>query len=140
MVKAMEFSAPGGPEVLKTVEKELPSPGPGEVRLRHTAIGLNFIDVYHRSGLYPVKTPCVPGLEAAGVVDKLGEGVTNLQRGDRVVYGRGPFGAYAEARNIRAVECVKLPDAVNDDLAAASMLKGLTAWFLLHETFPVKKG
>lgn len=140
MVKAIEFAATGGPEALKLVEKDLPPPGPGEVRLKHTAIGLNFIDVYHRTGLYPVKLPAVPGLEAAGIVDKLGEEVTNFQRGDRVAYGRGPLGAYAEERNIRAVECVKLPEEVNDDLAAASMLKGLTAWYLLHQTFPVKKG
>ncbi len=140
MVKAIEFSATGGPEVLVQVEKELPLPGPDEVRIKHTAIGVNFIDTYHRTGLYPVKLPAIPGLEAAGIVDKLGKGVTSFARGDRVAYGRGPMGAYAEERNIRAVECVKIPDAVNDDLAAASMLKGLTAWFLLHQTFPVKKG
>ncbi|MEJ0010948.1 MAG: quinone oxidoreductase [Alphaproteobacteria bacterium] len=110
------------------------------MRLRHTAIGLNFIDTYYRTGLYTTKLPAIPGIEAAGMVDKVGDGVRGLVRGDRVAYARGPLGAYAEARNIRAVECVKLPDSVNDDLAAAAMLKGLTAWYLLHQTFPVNKG
>ena len=140
MIKAIEFSETGGPEVLKSIERDVPQPQAGEVRVKHTAIGLNFIDTYHRTGLYPVALPCIPGLEAAGIIDKIGDGVVGFKRGDRVAYGRGPRGAYTEARTIRAVECVKLPDEVNDDLAAACMLKGMTAWFLLHQTFPVKKG
>lgn len=140
MVMAMQFSQPGVSDVLKPVETTLPPPGPGEVRLRHTAIGLNYIDTYHRSGLYPVKLPCTPGLEAAGVVEEVGPQVGSLRAGDRVVYGRGPIGAYAERRNIAAGECIPIPDSVSDETAASVMLKGLTAWFLLHETFPVRKG
>lgn len=140
MVMAMQFSQPGVSDVLKPVDVSLPAPGPGEVRLRHTAIGLNFIDIYHRSGFYPTKLPCIPGMEAAGVVEEVGPGVPNLRMGDRVAYGRGPLGAYAERRNIAAVECIPIPENVSDETAASCMLKGLTAWFLLHETFPVRKG
>lgn len=140
MVHAIRFYAHGGAQVLKYEAVEVPEPGPGEVRLRHTAIGLNYIDVYHRSGLYPVKLPAIPGMEAAGVVEALGEGVRNLTVGDRVVYGRGPMGAYAEVRIIAAKELIPIPEGVSDEVAASSMLKGLTAWYLLHQTFPVKKG
>lgn len=140
MVNAIRFYAHGGAQVLKYEPVELPPLGAGEVRLRHTAIGLNYIDIYHRSGYYPVKLPAIPGLEAAGVVEEVGEGVKNLKPGDRVAYGRGPMGAYAERRIIAAKELIPLPDGVSDEVAAASMLKGLTAWYLLHETFPVKKG
>jgi NADPH2:quinone reductase len=110
------------------------------VRLRHTAIGLNYIDIYHRNGLYPVSLPAIPGLEAAGQIEAVGEGVKNFKVGDRVAYGRGPLGAYTEARNIAAKELIALPEGVSDEVAAASMLKGLTAWYLLHQTFPVNKG
>jgi len=140
MADAMQFLAAGGPEVLSPVKLDLPLPGPGEVRLRHTAIGLNYIDVYHRSGLYPVPLPAIPGLEAAGVVEALGEGVSGLTVGARVAYCRGPLGAYAKYRNIAAKHLVTLPDGVNDTVAASVMLKGLTAWYLLHETFPVRAG
>ncbi|MFM9889228.1 MAG: quinone oxidoreductase family protein [Rickettsiales bacterium] len=139
MVDAIQFARTGGPDVLQLAEVTLAAPGPGQVRLRHTAIGLNFIDTYHRSGLYPVPLPATPGMEAAGVVEVVGEGV-NLAIGTRVVYGRGPMGAYASARLIAARECVVIPEGVSDAVAASALLKGLTAWYLLHETFPVKKG
>lgn len=140
MVVAMQCAQVGGPEMLQPVEVTLPAPGPNQIRLRHTAIGLNYIDVYHRSGLYPLPLPATPGMEAAGVVEAVGASVTGLKPGDRVAYGRGPVGAYAQARVIAAQECILLPDAVSDSIAASAMLKGLTAWYLLHETFPVAKG
>lgn len=133
MVNAITFSGVGDPSVLSFRAIELAEPGQGEVRIRHTAIGLNFIDTYHRSGLYPLPLPSGLGLEGAGVVEKVGEGVS-LKVGDHVAYCRGPVGAYSEARNIAANQLVKLPDSVSDEIAAASMLKGLTAWYLLHET------
>ncbi len=139
MVNAIRFYAHGGAQVLKFEPVTVPEPGPGEVRIRHTAIGLNYIDIYHRSGFYPVSLPAIPGLEAAGVVESLGEGVRSLKVGDRVVYGRGPMGAYVEARIIPAKELIPIPHGVSDEVAAASMLKGLTAWYLLHQTFPVTK-
>jgi NADPH2:quinone reductase len=135
----MQFAKVGGPEVLVWRERSLGRPGPGEVRIRHTAIGLNYIDIYHRRGLYPLPLPAIPGLEAAGIVEEVGEGV-HMQPGTRVVYGRGPVGAYAEARIIAAKEVIPIPSGVSDAVAACAMLKGLTAWYLLHETFPVKKG
>lgn len=140
MANAIRFYAHGGAQVLKFEPVDVPLPGPGEVRLRHTAIGLNYIDIYHRSGLYPVQLPCIPGMEAAGMVEEVGEGVKNLKPGDHVAYGRGPLGAYAEVRNIAAKELIPIPNGVSDEQAAACMLKGLTAWYLLHETFPVKRG
>jgi NADPH2:quinone reductase len=140
MANAIRFHEHGNAQVLKFEPVYLTPPGEGEVRLKHTAIGLNYIDIYHRSGLYPVTLPATPGLEGAGVVEAVGEGVRHLQVGDRVAYGRGPLGAYSESRNIPAKELIVLPPEVSDEVAAASMLKGLTAWYLLHETFPVKKG
>jgi NADPH2:quinone reductase len=139
-MKAIRFHAAGGPEVLKLEEVDLPPPGRGEVRLVHKAIGLNFIDTYHRSGLYPLALPSGIGLEAMGVVDEVGEGVTRLKKGDRVAYGTGPIGAYAEARNIPANRVSKLPDAIGDETAAAMMLKGMTVRYLLRETYVVKPG
>lgn len=139
MVDAMQFTQPGGPDMLQPAQVTLAAPGAGQVRLRHTAIGLNYIDTYHRSGLYPVPLPAIPGMEAAGVVEEVGEGVS-LAVGTRVVYGRGPMGAYAAERLIGANECVVIPEGVSDGVAASALLKGLTAWYLLHETFPVKKG
>jgi NADPH2:quinone reductase len=121
----------GGPEVLRWEPIEVPPPGPGEVRVRHTAIGLNFIDVYRRTGLYAVQLPAIPGTEAAGVVEALGQGVTEFAIGDRVAYGSGPLGAYAEARNIVTSVLVKVPNAIDDKIAAATMLKGMTAHYLL---------
>src|SRR4051812_8976487 len=109
MVHAIRFHQPGGPEVLKWEEIEVGDPGPGQVRLKHTAVGLNFIDIYHRSGLYPAPTPCIPGLEGAGVIEAVGEGVTSFKPGDRVAYAGGPLGAYAEARLMPADRLVPLP-------------------------------
>jgi NADPH:quinone reductase len=137
---AVRMHQTGGPEVLRWENIEAPPPGPGEIRVRHAAIGLNFIDTYHRTGLYPLPLPAVLGSEAAGVVEELGEGVTLVAKGDRVAYATGPIGAYAEARNIPAVHVVKLPDAVDDQTAAASMLKGMTAQYLCRRTYAVKKG
>lgn len=130
-VHAVRIHEVGGPEVLRWEALELPEPGPGEVRVRHRAIGLNFIDTYHRTGLYPAPLPAVLGTEAAGVVEALGDGVTGLAVGDRVGYATGPMGAYAEARNVVASVLVKVPSGVDDDLAAATLLKGLTAHYLL---------
>jgi len=132
---------PGGPEVLHFEEAEVGEPGPGQIRLRQTAIGLNFIDVYHRTGLYPIPNlPAAIGLEAAGVVEKMGSGVEGLREGDRVAYGTGPLGAYAETRLIEAAKVVKLPNAIDDRTAAAIMLKGMTAHYLLRRTHEVKPG
>jgi NADPH2:quinone reductase len=139
-MKAIRFHITGGPEVLKLEEVSLAPPAKGEVRLRHTAIGLNYIDTYHRSGLYPLALPSGIGLEAAGVVEEVGEGVTHLKTGDRVAYGAGPIGAYSEQRNILANRVSKLPDAIADETAAAMMLKGMTVRYLLRETYEVKKG
>ena len=130
----------GGAGVLNWEAVDVGEPGPGEVRLRHHAVGLNFIDVYHRTGLYPLDTPFVPGLEGAGVVEALGEGVTDLVEGERVAYGAGPLGAYCEARLIPADRVVKLPEAIDDRQAAAMMLQGMTVEYLLRRTYPVAAG
>lgn len=138
---AMFVPAPGGPEAMERREIETPRPGPGEVLVRQTAVGLNFIDIYHRSGLYPwpVERDLVPGSEGAGVVEAIGPGVTGLRLGDRVAYTR-PLGAYASARTIAADRLVRLPDGVSDEVAATVMLKGLTAQYLIHSTFRVEPG
>jgi NADPH:quinone reductase len=138
-MKAIRFDQPGGPEVLKWVDVDLPAPKPGEVRVRHKAVGVNFIDTYHRSGLYKLPLPSGLGSEAAGVVEALGEGVTSLKTGDRVAYA-GTLGAYAQANNVPAEKLVKLPDSVSDEVAAAAMLKGMTVQYLLTRTYPVQKG
>jgi NADPH2:quinone reductase len=138
-MKAIRFHQTGGPEVLRYEEVELPPPALGQVRVRHTAVGVNFIDTYHRSGLYKLPLPSGLGSEAAGVVDALGEGVTSLKTGDRVAYA-GTLGAYAEANNVAADKLVKLPDGVSDEVAAAAMLKGMTVQYLLKRTYPVKAG
>lgn len=131
----------GGPAVLAWGSVDLSAPAAGEVRLRHTAIGLNFIDVYQRTGLYtPPRYPYVPGLEAAGVVEALGADVSGLAVGDRVAYCTAPTGAYSERRNLAAALCIKLPADLPDEIAAAAMLKGLTAHYLLRRTFRVEKG
>ncbi|SDD30091.1 quinone oxidoreductase family protein [Kordiimonas lacus] len=140
MVKAIRMEAFGGTDVLKWQDVELGAPGVGEVRIRHTAIGLNFIDTYHRTGLYPLPLPATPGLEAVGVVEAVGDGVGGLAVGDRVGYPIGPIGAYAEARNIPADKIVKIPDSVSDEDAAALMLKGCTVEFLTERLYPVKAG
>lgn len=140
MPHAIRIHAHGGPEVMQWDEVELPIPARGQALLRHSAIGLNFIDCYERSGLYPGPLPMTLGREAAGVVLALGPGVKGLQPGDRVAYVSNVAGAYAEQRVMPADRLVKIPDGVSDRLAAASMLKGMTAQFLLRRTFRVKKG
>jgi len=129
----------GGPEEMRFEQVELPAPGPGQVRLRQTAIGLNFIDVYTRTGLYPGPTPAVLGVEAAGVVEALGEGVSSLKVGDRVVYN-GLGGSYASHRNAPADRLVKIPDSISDEDAAAVFLKGLTVWMLTFEIRRLQPG
>ncbi len=136
---AVEAKAAGGPEVLEVVERDLPSPGPGQILVRHAAVGLNFIDTYHRSGLYPVKYPQVLGLEAAGHVEAVGEGVTRFAVGDRVAYN-GTMGAYAQASVVPADRAVKVPEGVELEVAAAVLLKGMTAEFLVRRCFPVQAG
>ncbi|HSO34586.1 MAG TPA: quinone oxidoreductase [Labilithrix sp.] len=137
---AVRVHQTGGPEVLRWEKIELPAPGPGEVRVRHAAIGLNFIDTYFRTGLYPLPLPAVLGSEAAGVVEAIGPDVTAVRKGDRVAYGTGPTGAYAEVRNVPVAHVVKLPDAIDDTTAAAVMLKGMTAQYLCRRTYAVQKG
>ncbi len=137
---AIRIESPGGPEAMQWQEVEIGDPGPGEVRLRQTAVGLNYIDVYHRTGLYPVATPFTLGMEGAGVVDAVGADVTDLKEGDRVAYADNPIGAYAESRLMAADRLVPLPDAISDEIAAAIMLKGLTAQYLLRSTFRVEAG
>jgi NADPH2:quinone reductase len=138
-MRAIRFDRTGGPEVLELVEVETPTPGPGQVLVRHVAIGLNFIDTYHRSGLYPVKLPCIPGGEAAGEVEAIGEGVTRFKPGDRVAYVGG-LGAYAEANAVSENRLVHVPDAQGVVAAAAALLKGMTVEFLLRRCYPVKAG
>ena len=139
-MKAIRIAETGGPEVMKLVDVEVGPPGPGQVRVRQTAIGLNYIDTYHRSGLYPLQFPSGLGLEAAGVVEEVGEGVTSLKPGDRIAYGTGPIGAYADIRNLPANRLVRLPAAISDETAAGMMLKGMTARYLLRATYVVKPG
>ncbi len=139
MVKAVRIHEAGGPDKLVYEDVAVGDPGAGELRLRHTAIGLNFIDVYQRSGLYPLELPAILGMEAAGVVEAVGSDVGGFAVGDRVAYPM-QGGAYAEARLIPAARVVKLPDSVDDKTAAAMMLKGMTVEYLLCRTFPVQKG
>lgn len=138
---AMSMPAPGGPEGFERRPIAPPAPGPGEALVRHTAVGLNFIDVYHRSGLYPwpVERDLIPGSEAAGVVEALGPGVQGLKPGDRVAYTH-PLGAYATRRVLPADRLVPIPDGIGDEQAASLMLKGLTAHYLIHSTFRVEPG
>lgn len=138
--RAVRFDRFGGPEVLKFETVELPGPDQGEARIRHTAIGLNFIDTYHRTGLYPNPLPSGLGNEAAGVVEAVGPGVTELKPGSRVAYAGGVLDAYSERRNMPADRLVPIPDGISDDEAASVMVKGLTAWYLLHHSYPVKPG
>jgi NADPH2:quinone reductase len=140
MTHAIRFHKPGGPEVLVWEEVNLGKPGPGEARIRHTAVGLNFADIYNRSGVYSVQLPSGLGGEAAGVVEEVGAGVTDLKPGDRVAYGSAPAGAYSEARLIPADRLIKLPDSIDDRTAAAMMLKGLTVQYLIRQTYRVKAG
>lgn len=141
MTHAIRIHETGGPEVMRWESIEVGEPGPGEVRLRQTAVGLNFIDVYFRSGLYPLPSlPGVLGMEAAGVVEAVGEGVTTLSLGDRVAYATPPPGAYAEARIMPAARLVKLPDNIEEKTAAAMMLRGMTAHYLLRRIHRVEPG
>ncbi|MBS0346706.1 MAG: quinone oxidoreductase [Proteobacteria bacterium] len=140
MPHLIRFERTGGPEVLQWVEVDVPPPAVGEVQVRHHAVGLNYIDTYHRSGLYPLPLPSGLGQEAAGVVEAVGEGVTELRPGDRVAYAGGPLGAYAELRNIAAEHLVKLPDSLSFEQGAAMMLQGLTAQYLLRRTYRVQPG
>jgi len=140
MAQAIRFRATGGPEVLKWESVDVAAPGPGEVRVRNTAIGVNFIDTYQRSGLYPLTLPSGLGTEAAGVVEAVGAGVQALSPGDRVASCTGPLGAYSTERLVPADKLVKLPDGIEDRTAAAMMLKGLTVQYLFRQTFPLKAG
>ncbi len=141
MVGMVRVHETGGPEVLRFEQVDLEAPGPGQVRLRHSCVGLNYIDVYFRTGLYPNPgLPFTPGLEAAGVVEAIGEGVTEVAVGQRVAYAAPPIGAYAESRLMAADRLVPIPDGIGDEQAAAMMLKGMTAHYLLRRTFPVQSG
>jgi NADPH2:quinone reductase len=140
MTKAIRMFKTGGPEVMEYVDVEVGEPGPGEARVRQAACGLNFIDVYFRTGLYPQPLPGGLGQEGAGVVEAVGEGVSHVKSGDRVAYAGGPSGAYAEVRNVPAARLVKLPDGISFDTAAAMMLQGLTVQYLLRRTFPLRGG
>jgi NADPH2:quinone reductase len=136
MAKAILIRRYGGPEVLEFGDVEVGEPGPGQVRVRHEACGLNFIDVYQRTGLYNNPLPMVPGMEGAGIVEAVGEDVTHLDAGDRVAYASQPPGAYCERRVMPAKTVVRLPDAIPFDIGAAMMLKGLTVQYLLKKTLP----
>ncbi|MEO6024719.1 MAG: quinone oxidoreductase [Burkholderiales bacterium] len=140
MAKAIRFHQPGGPEVLKYEDVEVGAPGAGQARVKNLACGLNYIDTYHRTGLYPLPMPSGIGLEAAGIVEAVAGDVTYLKVGDRVAYAGGPVGAYSEARIIPADRLVKIPAGVTDLQAAGMMLKGLTAQYLLRRTYNVKAG
>jgi len=141
MAKAIRVDNHGGPDVLKLKDVDVPEPGDGEALIRHKAIGLNYIDIYHRSGLYPVPGfPFTPGLEAAGVVAKAGPGVKDVKEGDRVVYAGAPLGAYATERIMPVNRLVSIPDGIDDRTAAAMMLRGLTSWYLSRRTYAIKAG
>jgi len=140
MAKTVIIEEFGGPEVLKLVDRDVGDPGPGEVRIRHAAVGLNFIDIYQRTGLYPNDLPLALGMEGSGVIEAVGSGVSHLQVGDRAAYASVPPGAYAQARVMPAGAVMKLPDAIDFDTAAAMMLQGLTVDYLFHRTTPIAKG
>ena len=139
MTHAITIHRPGGPEVMQWEAVEVGAPGPGEVRLRQVAVGLNYIDVYHRTGLYPLPLPFTPGLEGAGVVETVGDSVTGFKPGDRVAYANA-IGAYAEVRTIAAASLVHLPDAIGFDVAAAMMLQGMTVDMLINRVRPLQAG
>jgi NADPH:quinone reductase len=140
MIKAIRFEKTGGSDVLQYVDYDLPPPAKGQVQVRHTAIGVNFIDTYHRTGLYVLPLPSGLGSEAAGTVAALGEGVTAFKIGDRVGYSSGAIGSYADANNVPATKLVKLPDSINDETAAAILLKGMTVQYLLRQIHRVQAG
>ena len=136
---AVRFHKTGGPEVLQWEEVDVPAPGPGELQIRHKAVGLNYIDTYHRTGLYPMALPSGIGLEAAGVVEAVGSGVAEFKPGERVAYCNGPIGAYSELKNHPAERCVKLPEGIGFEQAACMMLQGLTVQYLLRRLHVVPK-
>ncbi|PTW97690.1 quinone oxidoreductase family protein [Pararhodobacter aggregans] len=140
MAKTIIIEAHGGPEVLTLVDRPVGDPGPGEIRIRHKAIGLNFIDCYQRSGLYPMQMPAALGREAAGIVEAVGEGVTHLKVGDRAAYAAAVSGAYCEARVMPAAQVCPLPEGISFEEGAAMMLKGMTVEYLFHRTTPLKAG
>lgn len=140
MAHAIRFEKTGGPEVLQWQEAPVGKPGPGQVRIRHSAVGLNYIDTYQRSGLYPMPLPSGLGSEAAGIVEEVGPGVSDIKPGDRVAYAGGPLGAYCDERVMPADRLVPVPNGISDQQAAAMMLKGMTAWYLVRRTHPVSKG
>ena len=140
MSKAIRFQKPGGPEVLAWEDVEVGAPGQGEAQVRHHACGLNYLDTYHRSGLYKLPMPSGLGQEGAGLVEAVGPGVTNVKKGDRVAYAGGPVGAYAEVRNMPAERLVNLPDAISFEQGAAMMLQGMTVQYLLKRTYKVQPG
>ena len=139
MTKAVRFHKTGGPEVLQLEEVQVGEPGQGQARIRHTAIGVNFIDTYQRSGLYPMQLPQTAGNEGAGVVEAVGPGVTLVKPGDRVAY-TGQVGSYSGQRLLQADRLVKIPEGISDEQAASMMLKGMTVQYLIHRTYPVKAG
>ncbi|WP_110647281.1 NADPH:quinone reductase [Salinicola peritrichatus] len=141
MAKRIQIARPGGPEVLEYVDFEPAAPKAGEVRVKNHAVGLNFIDIYFRTGLYPVPSmPSGLGTEGAGVIEAVGEGVTHVKEGDRVAYAQGPLGSYSELHVLPAAKVIKLPEDIAFETAAAGMLKGLTVQYLLRQTFPLKGG
>lgn len=138
MARAIQITAYGGPEQMQLVDLPVGDPGPGEIRIRHHAAGLNYIDVYQRTGLYANPLPLTLGMEGAGIVEAVGEGVTHLRAGDRAAYASNPPGSYSECRVMPAKTVVRLPDSIGFDTAAGMMLKGLTAQYLLKKTLPVE--
>jgi NADPH2:quinone reductase len=140
MSKAIRVHKPGPPSALKWEDVDVPGPKKGEVRIRNTAVGLNFIDTYHRKGLYPLPTPFTPGVEGAGVIEAVGRGVTRLKVGDRVTYASEPMGSYAESRLFPAERVIKIPAGINDEQAASMMLKGMTAAMLVRRIYRPQKG
>jgi NADPH2:quinone reductase len=140
MARTAIIEAPGGPEQFRIVDREVGDPGPGQIRIRHEACGLNFIDVYQRTGLYPLEMPHALGMEASGIVEAVGEGVTHLKEGDRAAYAAAPPGAYTEARVMGSAQVCPLPDAISMEEGAAMMLKGLTTHYLFRRTTPISPG
>ena len=139
-MKAIEIKKTGGPEVLEMKDISLDKPGPDEVTIEQKAIGLNYIDTYHRSGLYPLKLPIGLGLEGAGVITEVGENVKDFKIGDKISYAGIPLGSYCSHRNYPTKNLVKVPDGIDLEVAATLMTKGLTTFYLLHKTYPVKSG